>query len=137
MIEILPFIDFDLFVKNPKYVASFSDPTGILYPITTKYDIATIYGHNFVDSGALNLHKSETDFLEYIKGNIFDQTNYSFYQNDHSERITGLEGYVLANKVYWKSLNKKSVHFQGRIIGGCFDIIAELSGTKYDGFSDF
>lgn len=47
LIEILPYIDFDIINNNLKLIAGFSDPTGLLYPITTKYDIATIYGHNF------------------------------------------------------------------------------------------
>lgn len=137
LIEILPFVNFNLLLKNPKFVAGFSDPTGILYPLTTKYDVATIYGHNFIDFGALNLHKSEIDFIEYMKGNLLIENNYSLYQNDYLERITGLEGYHLTGKVFWKTLNNKNAHFRGRIIGGCLDIIAELAGTKYDGFSDF
>lgn len=137
LIEILPFVNFNLLIKNPKFVAGFSDPTGILYPLTTKYDIATIYGHNFIDFGALNLHKSEIDFIEYMKGNLLIENNYSLYQNNYLERITGLEGYNLTDKVFWKTLNNKSTHFRGRIIGGCFYIISELAGTKYDGFSDF
>lgn len=44
LLEILPYIDFDLLKNNPKFVCGFSDPTGLLYPITTKCDIATIYG---------------------------------------------------------------------------------------------
>ena len=39
LVEILPYIDFNKLVQNPKWVEGFSDPTGILFPITTKYDI--------------------------------------------------------------------------------------------------
>lgn len=137
LLEILPYIDFDIIKNNPKFITGFSDPTGLLYPITTKLDIATIYGTNFSNLGSEPLHKSEEDFLKIITGNIIEQTNYNMYENEHKERITGLESYNLTDKVYWKTLNNKSIDVKGRIIGGCFDLISELSGTKYDGIKEF
>ncbi len=137
LVESLPYIDFELIKKNPKFVAGFSDPTGILYPITTKYDIATIYGLNFSTLGTNVIHESETNFLEIIKGNIIPQHSFDLYEEESVEHITGLEGYNLTNKVYWHTLDNKDVHVKGRIIGGCFDLISELLGTKYDGTKDF
>ena len=43
----------------------------------------------------------------------------------------------MTKKVYWNTLNNKEVTLNGRIVGGCFDIIAELAGTKYDGINEF
>lgn len=137
LIEILPYINFDLIKNNPKFVAGFSDPTGLLYPITTKYDIATIYGHNFSSLGTDKLHKSHKDFLEMIKGNLIEQQNYDLYEEVSFETVTGLEGYNLTEKVYWHTLDDEPVTIKGRIIGGCFDIISELAGTKYDGINEF
>ena len=137
LVEILPFVDFELLKSNPKYVCGFSDPTGLLYPLTTKYDIATIYGHNFGSFGSLEYGKSEEDFLNIIKGNIIEQHNYPFYEETPFETVTGLEGDNLTEPVYWHTLDNKEVSIKGRIIGGCFDIIAELAGTKYDGINEF
>lgn len=137
LVEILPYIDFNLLKQKPKFVAGFSDPTGILYPITTKYDIATIYGKNFSPFGVEELHRSHEEFLKIINGNLVVQQSYDFYEEEYTEKITGLEGYNLTEKVYWKTLNNKKVSVKGRIIGGCFDIIAELAGTKYDGINQF
>ncbi len=137
LVECLPYVDFDVIRKNPKLVTGFSDPTGLLYPITTLCDIATIYGHNFASFGSTDLHKTHKDFLELIKGNIILQESYDLYEEERLECITGLEGYNLTEKVYWKTLDNKSVSLKGRIIGGCFDIIAELAGTKYDGIDKF
>lgn len=137
LVEMLPYIDFELLKKNLKFVAGFSDPTGVMYPITTKYDIATIYGLNFATLGTEVIHESETNFLEIIKGNLVPQKSFDLYENEKAEKITGLEGYNLTEKVYWHTLNGKSVHVKGRIIGGCFDLISELMGTKYDGTSKF
>ena len=137
LIEILPYIDFKLIKDNPKLIAGFSDPTGLLYPITTKYDIATIYGHNFSSLGMEKYHQSEKDFLEIIKGNLIKQQSYDLYESNYQEKITGLEYYNLTEKVYWHTLDDKEVSVKGRIIGGCLDIISELSGTKYDGIKEF
>lgn len=137
LLEILPYVDFDIIKNNPKFIAGFSDPTGLLYPITTKYDIATIYGQNFSSFGSESLHQSHNDFLQIIKGNLITEHSYDLYEKDYPERKTGLEGYNLTEKVYWHTLDDKEVSLTGRIIGGCFDIISELAGTKYDGINEF
>ena len=137
LVEMIPYVDFNLIKDNPKYVAGFSDPTGLLYPITTKYDIATIYGHNFGDFGAEPIDQSEKDFLEIIKGNLIIENSYPLYEEEKGEQVTGLEPRNLTEKVYWKTLDNKEASLKGRIIGGCFDLISELAGTKYDGINEF
>ena len=137
LVEILPYIDFDLIKENPKFIAGFSDPTGLLYPITTKCDIATVYGQNFTSFGSETLHQSQINFLEFLKGNLKEEHNYDLYENEYVEKKTGLENYNLTEKVYWKTLDDEPVTIKGRIIGGCFDIISTLAGTKYDGINDF
>lgn len=137
LVEILPYIDFNKLVKNPKWVEGFSDPTGILFPITTKYDIATIYGNNMKTLGAEKYHKSLDENLEIIAGNLITQNSYELYENERAETVTGLEGYNLTEKVCWKTIDNKEVIMHGRIIGGCIDIITELAGTKYDGTKEF
>ncbi len=137
LVEILPYIDFNKIVKRPKWVEGFSDPTGILFPITTKYDISTIYGNNFKYFGIENYDKSLKDNLEILKGNIIEQENYELYENERTVKITGLESDNYTEKVVWKTINNEEVSINGRIIGGCFDIITELAGTKYDGTKDF
>ena len=38
----------------------------------------------------------------------------------------------------WKVLNKKDyVHMEGRIIGGCLDILTHICGSKYDHVNEF
>lgn len=137
LVETLPYIEFNKLVQNSKWVVGFSDPTGILFPLTTKYDIATMYGNNFGSFGAQNLHKSLEENLEILQGNLITQNSYELYENERAEKITGLEGYNLTDKVCWKTIDGKEATMQGRIIGGCIDIITELAGTKYDGTKEF
>ena len=137
LVECLPYVDFNLIKENPKFVAGFSDPTGILFPITTKYDIATIYGNNFSSFGIEKYSRSHYDFLDLIKGNKLTFKSYPLYEGERLKQKTGLESYNLKKRVKWKTLNDKDIKLKGRIIGGCFDIIAELIGTKYDGMKEF
>ena len=116
LVEILPYINFEKAVQNPKWVQGFSDPTGLLFPLTTKYDIATIYSNNFKSFGAEEYHKSLEENLEILSGNIITQNSYDLFENERAERITGLEGYNLTDKVYWKTIDNKEVTIQGRII---------------------
>lgn len=137
LIEMLPYVDFQKITNNPKWVEGFSDPTGILFPITTKYDIATIYGNNFKGLGAEEYDRSLKENLEILKGNIITQNNYDMYENERKEKVTGLEGYNFTDKVVWKTLDNKLATVKGRIFAGCLDIISELAGTKYDGTETF
>lgn len=137
LVEALPYINFNLIKKNPKFVVGFSDPTGILFPITTKYDIATIYGTNFSSFGTAKLDKYQKDFLDLLKGNLKEYHNASKYEDGYHDEITGLENSLYTKKVVWKTLDNKPVKVKGRIIGGCLDLINELAGTKYDGTKDF
>lgn len=137
LIEILPYVNFELLEENPKFVAGFSDPTGLLYTITSKYDIATIYGQNFSHFGMDKIHKTQEDFLEIVNGNILEQESCELYENEYQEKVTGTEFYNLTEPVYWKTLDNKPHNIEGRIIGGCFDVISDLAGTKYDGINEF
>lgn len=138
LVEILPYINFEKIVKNPKFILGHSDPTGFMYVLTTKYDIATMYGNNFGDYGIENYDESILNNLKIISGNLITQNSYKLYEGKGLPAITGLEGYNLTEKVCWKILNKcNKVEIKGRIIGGCLDLISELSGTKYDGTVDF
>ena len=137
LVEILPYVDFNIIEKNPKFITGFSDPTGLLFPITTKLDIATIYGNNFGSFGEEEFNKSHYDFLNIVKGNLITEESYPLYEEERIERVTGLEGANLTEKVEWKTLDNKNIDISGRIIGGCFDLISELVGTKYDGMQIF
>ena len=132
LVECLPYVDFNKLVQVPKFVQGFSDSTGLLFQITTRYDIATIYSMNFGDFGTEDYSRDITDNLKIISGNLIKQESYEMFENERPKKITGLEGYNYTNRVEWKTLNNKPAKIHGRIIGGCLDIIAELSGTKYD-----
>lgn len=138
LLEMLSEINLEVIEKNPKWIQGYSDPTGILYLITTKLDIATIYGDNFKTFGMEKWHPSLINNLEILKGNLVTQHNFDTYEQNDLPYETGLEGYNLDTPVVWKSLwNHPSVTMKGRLIGGCLDLLVSMIGTKFDYTKEF
>jgi len=136
-IEILPYLDFEEIVNHKKWFIGFSDPSSFLYILTSKYDLATIYGSNYSSFGSFKLYENHNDLLNIIQGKKTVITSYEKYEENYQETITGLEGYKLDTEVIWKTIDKKDIKVEGRLLGGCFDCIADIAGTKYDGITSF
>ena len=133
LFEILPYTDFRTMKKHPKWLMGASDPTGILFPYTTKYDVATIYGCNAGSYDVSPLPKFLKDNLKIISGDLPVQTSYKKYMKTPG---------FLAEKIEYDTLVKwqgtvDSLHTQGRCIGGCIDVLKDLIGTRFDGAKDF
>ena len=131
MYEIMPYINYDKFVENPKWVMGMSDPTNLLLDITCLLDVATIYGIN-ASSYKLDTPKYQLNNLEILKGNIVKQKSFKKYITCE-EKWNEITKYN--HDVNW--LSKKDVDIEGRIIGGCFDIILNHMGTFLDNMSNF
>jgi len=138
LLEMLSCLDLSVIKNNPKWIQGYSDPTGLLYTITTNLDIATIYADNFKSFGMKKWDKSLVNNLEILKGNLLVQNSFSKYESEGFDEVIGDEVYNLNKDVYWNIItNHKSVDISGRIIGGCIDVLSDLFGTKYDKTIDF
>lgn len=126
--DMLPYINYEVIEKHPKWIMGASDPTNLLFTITINLDIATIYGHNAASFDSESLYESQKIALNYLCGNISKQNSYPKYENDKDHRING--NYNLDKEVYWLSDNR--IDITGRLIGGCIDCLRYLPGTKYD-----
>ncbi len=136
--EMLDYLNFDILKQlQPKWIQGFSDNTNLGFVFTTNLDIATVYGQNIRDYGMNKLHKTLTDSIELMKGKSVIQKSYGVYQPNNYER-NPFESYNLCQKINWSSLNnEEKIHFFGRAIGGCFDVIVNLIGTKYDKIKEY
>ena len=140
-IEVLPYLDSELIRQNPKWLCGYSDPTNILYYLTTKLDIASIYGFNAGTFDWNPLHRFQTNALEILRGNIIKQESFDYYDSDRSFGKTDFNmDTAVSWDLYMPAKNEPVTDrqcFTGRLIGGCTDIITRLLGTPYDGTSDF
>lgn len=138
LIEMLPYVNFKNILNNPKWMQGYSDITGLLFPITTMLDMATIYSNNFKTFAMKDWHRAIKENLEILQGNLIKQYSYDLYEDIRAERINGDEPYNLTEKVRWEGINEEeNIKMQGRMIGGCLDVILCLIGTKYDNTKNF
>lgn len=128
--EILPYIDWNLISWHPKWYVGYSDPTSILYILTTKYDIASIYGMN---GSSFDIDHEYVDrCLEIMQGHLKTQKSYEMYQSQKNFQEDKL---IFDQKVTW--IHEHKIHTFGRCIGGCLEVIKNLIGTQYDATASF
>ncbi len=141
--EILPYIDWELIAKNPKWLMGASDPTGILYPITTICDMATLYGSNggsfdstvLTEDGSTCLPEYLGNMLRFLKGDLPVQVSSEKYLGEDIFEL-GDGPLEYTNPTVYKA-SCPSLHERGRCIGGCIDVLKDLIGTRFDATADF
>lgn len=141
--EILPCLDWQLLGENPKWVMGASDPTGILFPLTTICDIATLYGSNGGSFDATVLSESNEPVLpeylrktlSFLKGELPLQQNYEKHLGADIFQMD--DGPLIFNKPTVYLSDTPSLKTNGRCIGGCIDVLKDLIGTRFDAAKDF
>lgn len=131
--EMLDDVNWNVLKKNPKWLMGASDPTGLLFPYTTLYDVATIYGCNAGSYDIEPLPKFLKNNLQIISGNLITQKSFSRYMKTPGFLAEKVE---FDTPVRWKS-TAGDLHVSGRCIGGCIDVLKDLIGTKFDGAKKF
>ncbi len=129
--EVLPYVDLDVIKENPKWFMGASDPTSLAFMITTKLDIATLYGYN---AGSYDIDlRSIDESLSYIKGDLVRQESFDLFENTEGFLKDEL---LLTDKVYWDTYDKK-IEMKGRCIGGCLDVLKDVIGTPFEDVKGF
>lgn len=116
LIETLPLIDFCKVKEKKIWIQGYSDPTSLLYILTTKYDLATIYGINGKGYDSLLLEPYQLNSLEINKGNLVVQDS---FMGCNTLSING------------------NFNSNGIIIGGCIDVLRNIVNTRYDSTNSF
>ncbi|MEE8808701.1 MAG: S66 peptidase family protein [Lactimicrobium sp.] len=131
--EMIPYADFSMLKKHPKWLMGASDPTGLLYPATTLCDVASFYGMN---AGSFDLSR-EWDYvdnaLDVIEGKKSEE--YSFPQHMSRPKFM-VDTPAYDTETIWQS-NFDSFEAEGRCIGGCIDVLKDLIGTPYENTKGF
>ncbi len=143
VLEVLPYLDVDVINEKiakgkTKYFCGYSDPTSILYYLTTRFDIATMYGTNAGSFGRKPLHESLQNALGMIRGEIPIQKSFPKYERITIEELIANAGnnFILNTDDIWITPNG-SVDIEGRLIGGCIDCLKYLIGTRFDFTKEF
>ncbi|HAB67465.1 MAG TPA: hypothetical protein DCE23_08875 [Firmicutes bacterium] len=130
LFDMLDIIDFSILANNHKWLAGSSDPTSLLYILTTNYDIATIYSPcNMTGLDEEVLHDSYLNYFKILKGNLIKQ-----YKYDKCEKESFSDDLSKNNE--WINING-DVNQEGILIGGCLDVLKDLIGTRFDKTNQF
>ncbi len=160
-VEMLPYIDGELVRARPKWFISYSDPTCIEMLLTSKYDIASVYGVNAGAWDSREPHEFQLNALSILGGDIPIQHSYEMYSSKRF--IDDEDDYVMDVPVEWnlfvptnsyeetsglsygktgeeplRELSEASrLEVSGRLIGGCIDVIDWVIGSPYEDLRGF
>ena len=151
MCEILPYIDWELIKKSkPKWYMGYSDNTNFTYLSNVIADTAAIYGPCAPSFGMEPQYKSIKDAFELLKGNITSVSNYDMWEKESlKDEEHPLTPYNLtekyAQRIFVPENNKmteitdsdRQVRMEGRLLGGCVDILVNFLGTRFDKTDEF
>lgn len=128
--DMLDEVNFNILKDNPKWLLGSSDPTSLLYILTTNYDIATMYSPcNMSGFSSDVLHQSYINYFELLKGNFIRQEKFLFSENRELDDL-----FDQPNE--WININGE-VDETGILIGGCIEVLKDIIGTKFDKTKEF
>lgn len=141
LMEILPLLDWNEIRRNPKWFQGFSDNTGLTYTLAVNCGIASVYGNHFNDFAMRPWHPAVQGNYEIMCGNIVEQRTFRFYEDDFYDRETPEDGYRMDKPCQQYAVQDgrevKKAHMEGRLLGGCLDVLLNLVGTSFDRTAEF
>ncbi|MEH7009323.1 S66 peptidase family protein [Neobacillus niacini] len=138
LIEILEEIDFDN--MEAKWVLGYSDTSVLLLAITLKTGIATAHGTNLIDLRGEYFDDTTAMWESVLStkiGSMITQYSSEKYQKKWQHDNPSPCVFHLTVETNWKTLSGKKVKAEGRILGGCIDIIRHLIGTPFGDVQNF
>lgn len=132
--SLLPYLDYDAFMRDPKVIIGYSDVTAILFAIYSKTGISTFYGPAIVASfGELE---------------PFNEMTYQYFLDIMMENTTGNHEYIMPEVwtdefIDWESqsrskktvnnnwLTRKDGKAEGRLIIGNLSTMSGIWGSQY------
>lgn len=138
LIETLEYIDFENI--QSKWVLGYSDISLLLLAITLKTGVATAHGTNLVDLRG-DYSDDTTAMWQAVlstkKGESILQQSSEKYQKEWQFGKSTPYIFNLTEQTFWKSTTNNKVKIQGRLLGGCVDVIRHLVGTPYGDIQSF
>lgn len=147
MNETISCIDF-AYLKSlpPKWFMGYSDNTNLLVPLALICDVPGIYGPCATGFGK-EWEVPETQAFGLLEGTLREVHGYDLFElpDDETRSENPLAPYhltepkVLTTYVHRKqeSPSREEIRFHGILMGGCLDVLENLSGTKYAPIQDF
>ncbi|MBR2527482.1 MAG: LD-carboxypeptidase [Blautia sp.] len=149
MNETISHLDFaKLGAAAPKWYLGYSDNTNFLFPMAALYDIPGIYGPCATGFGK-KWEQTEADSFAILEGREACFGGYRMYElpDDETRSEDPLAPYHLTQNArplvflpdngQLKPSAENEVQLEGRLMGGCLDVLENLAGTRFDGSHAF
>ncbi|MBR3811424.1 MAG: LD-carboxypeptidase [Agathobacter sp.] len=149
MCEVVPHMDFERMKKaEPKWYMGFSDNTNFTFLSATLMDTAAIYGPCAAAFGMEPWHPSILDAWDLLCGKKDTIRGYDLWEKEGLKdeehpllpyNVTEpvcLKTYICENQVATEN-NTTEIELEGRLLGGCMDILQMYPGTNFDKVKEF
>lgn len=139
MCEDLDYVDFDALKQaDPKWYLGYSDNTNMTFLLPTLADTAAIYGPCAPAFGMEPWHPAIQDAFDLITGKKCTVRGYDLYEKEGlKDEEHPLLPYNVTEPCERIRVPDKDVHIEGRLIGGCLDVLVLYLGTKFDRVKEF
>ena len=141
MCEILDHVDFDRIGQaEPKWFMGYSDNTNFTFLLATICDTASIYGPCAATFGMTPWYDNLKTAFDLLSGKTREVHGYELWEKESlKDEEHPCVPYHLTEKKILTSYpaGQESYHMSGRLLGGCLDCLANLSGTIYDKVEEF
>lgn len=138
LIEMLEHVNFEKI--QSKWILGYSDTSLLLLAITLKTGIATAHGTNLIDVRGESSDPTTAMWEQVLskkRGNSVVQYSSEKYQKEWQFDNPTPHIFNLTEPTRWKSVTEENVKIEGRLLGGCIDVIRHLIGTEYGGIARF
>ncbi|MFC0273517.1 S66 peptidase family protein [Metabacillus herbersteinensis] len=132
LIEMLEYVNYE--TMKEKWILGYSDTSALLLAITLKTGLATANGTNLVDLRGEYSDPTTAKWQAVLSTHVGEkviQTSSEKYQKEWQHTNPSSCIFHLTEQTYWRTASTKSVIVEGRLLGGCIDIIRHLIGTPY------
>jgi muramoyltetrapeptide carboxypeptidase LdcA involved in peptidoglycan recycling len=139
-------IDFDALARGPvKWLCGYSDLSTLMFPFTLRTGIATLHGSCLMEAPfhidppliPWHLAAAAQPGSALVQGEArFYQSSYVRYQDQPDITRRTLETPAVL-KILGRERSASTLRMQGRLIGGCIDVIGMLAGTPYGDLERF
>ena len=138
LIEILDKLDFSK--MPPKWVLGYSDLSALLLAITFKTGIATAQGPSLVELRGASSDKTTAMWKEVLATKQGDSVIQ--YASEKHQKEWQFDNptpciFHLTEKTQWRTITGKDARFEGRLLGGCVDVIRHLVGTPFGDVDEY
>ncbi|MCD8332950.1 MAG: LD-carboxypeptidase [Clostridiales bacterium] len=139
MCDDLNYLDFDKIAKaKPKWYMGYSDNTNMTFLLTTLCDTASVYGPCASAFGMEPWHASLEDAFSLLTGENLTVHGYELYEAESGkDEENPLAPYNVTEPRIMVKVPDEDVRMEGRLIGGCLDVLTLYTGTKYDRVKEF